>query len=140
MQPLVFFRTGLPGVKLLSAAIGCVAVALTGAVPAQQDGPRVSRAGLPSTPVYSKDGTVVVYSPASKAGYRAPVLVFVERTREELQRTTRLKFGPQACPLEIAIGGKSDGDTRVLTARLRDREGGIRERIELPDPEAADLA
>ncbi len=115
-------------------------LALAGAAGAQTDGPRISRAGPPATPVYSKDGTVVVYAPASKAGYRAPVLVFVDRTREELKRATRLKFGSQACPLEIAIGGKSAGDTRVLTARLRDREGGVRERIELPDPEAADLA
>ena len=114
-------------------------LALTCAVAAQQEGPRVSRAGAPSTPVYSKDGTIVVYAPASKAAYRAPVLVFIDRTREELRRTTRLKLGSHACLLEVAIGGQSDGDTRVLTARLRDREGGVRERIELPDPEKADL-
>lgn len=99
----------------------------------------MSRAGGPSTPVYSKDGTIVVYAPGAKSAYRAPVLVFVDRTREELRRTTRLKLGSHACLLEIAIGGQSDGDTRVLTARLRDREGGVRERIELPDPEKADL-
>ena len=119
---------------------GCAVLALAGAVSAQQEGPRVTRAGMPSAPIYSKDGTVVVYAPMSKAGYRAPVLVFVDRTREELRRLTRLKLGSQACLLEIAIGGKSDGDTRVLTSRLRDRAGGVRERIELLDPEAADLA
>ncbi len=106
---------------------------------AQQDGPRLSRTSVPAAPVYSKDGTVVVYAPSSKAGYRMPVLSFVSQRKEELQRLVRLNLGSQACPLEIAIGGQSDGDTRVQTARLRDSGGGIRERIELPDPETADL-
>jgi hypothetical protein len=133
-------RTRFRGIGL-ACVVGVWAMPLLArAALAQQDGPRVSRVGLPSTPVYSKDGTVVVYAPSSKAGYRAPVLVFVDRTREELRRTTRLKLGSQACVLEIALGGKSDGDTRVLASRLRDREGGLHERIELPDPEAADLS
>ena len=124
-------------------AFGCVCfgITLAGGAFCQAASSRVKRAELPSTPIYSKDSTVVVYAPASKARYRAPVLVFVDRTREELSRATRLKLGSQLCPLEVAIGSKSDGDTRVLTARLRDAEGGgVRERIELPDPEAADLA
>ena len=140
MRAMGFHRTGLRSTAQLFLLNGCMAVALAGAGFAQQDGPRISRAGAPVAPVYSKDGSVVVYAPSSKAGYRAPVLVFVDRTREELWRTTRLKLGSQACPLEVAIGGKSDGDKRVLTGRVRDREGGVRERIELPDPEAADLA
>ena len=98
-----------------------------------------ARDALPLAPIYSKDGNLAIYAPAAKMGYRVPVLTFAARTREELERTSRLKFGAQKCPLEIAIGDKSDGDTRVLTARLRDSDGGIRERIELPDPEAADL-
>ncbi len=106
---------------------------------AQQDGPRLSHTTMPATPVYSKDGTVVVYASSSKAGYRMPVLSFVSQCQDELQRVVRLKLGSQACPLEIAIGGQNNGDTRVLTARLRDSGGGLRERIELPDPEAADL-
>lgn len=92
-----------------------------------------------AAPIYSKDGSVAVYGPVSKAGYRAPVLVFVDRTRESLHSAVRLKLGSQACPLEVVVGGKSDGDTRVLTARLRDADGSVRERIVLPDPEAADL-
>ena len=118
----------------------CGALAWAAAAPAQRDGPRVAQAGAKAAPVYSKDGTVVVFAPSSKAGYRMPVLSFVSQRSEELQRAVRLKLGSQACPLEIAIGGQSDGDTRVLTARLRDSGGGVRERIELPDPEAADLA
>ena len=116
------------------------ALAWAVAAPAQRDGPRAAQAGAKAAPVYSKDGTVAVFAPSSKAGYRMPVLSFVSQRSEELQRAVRLKLGSQACPLEIAIGGQSDGDTRVLTARLRDPGGGVRERIELPDPEAADLA
>jgi hypothetical protein len=125
------------------AAWGVAAFAAAGAAWGQEAdaglGPRLSRPGPPAAPVTSKDGSVVVYAPASKAGYRAPVLVFVDRTREELRTATRLKFGSQKCLLEISIGGKSDGDTRVLASRLRDPDGGLRERIELPDPEGADL-
>ena len=110
-----------------------------GVVRAQQDGPRLLSAGVQASPVYSKDGSVVVYAPLSKAGYRMPVLSFVNQRSEELQRSVRLKLGSKVCRLEIMIGGKSDGDTRVLTARLREPGGGLRERIELPDPEAADL-
>jgi len=113
-----------------------------GAVWAQQAGvgPRLSRSDLPVAPVTSKDGSVVVCAPLSKMGYRAPILVFVDRTRGELARTTRMKFGSPSCPVVVQIGGKSDGDTRVLAARVSDPEGGgVRERIELPDPEAADL-
>ncbi len=116
-----------------------LAAAVVAAV-ARGEEPGVRRAALPAAPVYSKDNVVTVYAPVTKAVYRAPVLVFVDRTRDDLQRALRLKLGSQLCPLEIVIGGKSDGDQRVLTTRLRDEAGRIRERIELPDPEAADLA
>lgn len=106
----------------------------------QNDGPRLMRKSPPAAPVYSRDGSVVVYAPQSKAGYRMPVLTFVNQCSAELQRVLRLKLGSQNCPLEIAIGHKSDGDTRVLTSRLRDTDGSVREHIELPDPETADLA
>jgi hypothetical protein len=112
---------------------------LTCVAGAQQEGPRRPHVVPPAAPIYSKDGAVTVRAPANKSAYRAPVLVFVDRTREELQRTSRLKLGSQTCPLEVAIGGKSDGNKQVLTERLRDRAGGVLERIELPDPEAADL-
>ena len=112
---------------------------LAGSAWGRLDGSGLSRAGAPAAPIYSKDDSVAVYAPSAKAAYRAPVLVFVDRTRESLQRTVRLKLGSPTCPLEIVIGGKSDGDTRVPTARLRDNDGTVRERIELPDPEAADL-
>jgi len=121
-------------------AVAGLMLAGSGAGLAQQEGPRLRKTDRPAAPVYSKDGAVVVYAPSSKAGYRMPVLSFVTQRREELQRAVKLKLGTQMCPLEIAIGGQSDGDKRVLTARLRDPAGGFRERIELPDPEAADLA
>lgn len=108
--------------------------------PAQtMEGPRLPRGAAPAAPVYSSDGTVTVFAPGHKAGYRMPVLTFVTQFSAELQRVLRLKLGTQLAPLEVAIGGKSDGDTRVLTARLRDAGGVVRERIELPDPETADL-
>ena len=121
--------------------VALVVLALGGAGFAQQaEMPRSPRLDRPAPPVYSRDGTVVVFSPQSKAQYRAPVLTFVSKHSEELQRVLKLKLGSQACPLEISIGNKSDGDTRVLSARLRDPgDGSLRERIELPDPEAADL-
>jgi hypothetical protein len=127
--------------KGLGRWAACVALAWGVAGYAQQaDGPGLVRADPPSAPVYSRDGVVAVYAPRSKAGYRMPVLTFVTQHSADLQRTLRLKLGSQACPLEIVIGGKSDGDTRVLAARLRDPGGGVRERIDLPDPETADLA
>jgi len=128
------------GQRLRPVLSGVLLVVFSGAAGAQQDGPRLPRVAPPAAPIYSKDGAVTVHAPANKAGYRGPVLIFVDRTREELQRTVRLKLGSANCPLEVAIGGKSDGDKRVLTARLRDGAGGVRERIELPDPEAAELA
>lgn len=114
-----------------------VVLSVSGEAPALS--PSVGRTVLMAPPICSKDNTVSVYAPVSKAGYRAPVLLFVDRTREELQRALRLKFGSQLCPLEVVIGGKSDGDQRVLSSRLREESGRYKERIELPDPEAADL-
>jgi len=118
-------------------AVGFLSLA-AGFLQAQESEPLVRRAGVPVAPVYSKDGSVAVFAPASQAGYRLPILVFVDRTRETLQKTVRLKLGSQVCPLEVVCGGQRNGDTRVLTARLRSGDG-TRERIELPDPEAADL-
>ncbi len=97
------------------------------------------RAAVPAPPIYSGDGSVVIHSSQARAGYRGPVLLFVNRVRELFQSGMNLKVGSQNCPLEIRIGDKSDGDTAVLTARLRDARGRLREVIELPDPEAADL-
>jgi len=124
---------------LLAAA---AALALR-APPARADGPArplpAAAPNVPAAPIYSSDGAIAVYAPASKAAYRAPVLSFANQRRDELQRAFRMKLGTPACPLEIVIGGRSVGDTRVLSARLRDPDAGLRERIELPDPEAADL-
>lgn len=94
---------------------------------------------IPAAAVVSRDGAVTVRAPQALAGYRMPILMYVDRARDELQRATRLKLGSSSTPLEIIIGGGSSGDTRVLTARLREPSGLVRERIELPDPSSADL-
>jgi len=99
-----------------------------------------SQYSFPAPPMYSGDGTVVVFSSVKKASYRGPVLVFVNRTRDMFQQGVNLKLGSLDCPLEIHIGDQSDGDHSVLSKRTRDKRGNLRERIELPDPEAADLS
>ena len=71
--------------------------------------------------------------------YRSPVLFFVIRAREEFLRSTRLKVTTQTFALDVIIGNQRDGDTRVPAARVRLSNGKVCERIELPDPEAADL-
>lgn len=120
------------------AVVLWTALAWTCAGAAQEAGR--ARVDIPAAPVYSKDGSVTVYSPQSKAGYRMPVLSFVVQWRDDVQRMVRMKLPAQGVLLEVVIGGKSDGDTRVLAARVREPGGGVRERIELPDPEAADLS
>jgi len=72
-------------------------------------------------------------------GYRAPILMFVQRVREEFLRAAGLKVSVQDFALEVLVGNQRDGDTRVLSARVRLSNGNVCERIELPDPEAADL-
>ncbi len=101
--------------------------------------PPVGKSVMLALPIYSGDGAVVVFSSQKRKKYRGPILIFVNRTRELFQNGLNLKLGSNRCPLEIRIGDKSDGDTSVLSARLRDANGNLRERIELPDPEAADL-
>ena len=105
----------------------------------EADTNQLRRTLLPAPPIYSGDNAVVVYSSQQRAAYRGAVLVFVNRSREMFQYGLNMKLGSQNHPVEIRIGDKSDGDTSVLTARLRDAKGNVRERIELPDPEGADL-
>lgn len=92
-----------------------------------------------AAPFYSSDNAIAVYASLSAAGYRAPILSFANQQREELQRLLRLKFGSRSHPIEIRIGSSTSGDTRVLSRRLRQEGGGITERIDLPDPESANL-
>jgi hypothetical protein len=73
------------------------------------------------------------------AGYRTPVLFFTDNTRSEFLRIARLTFANPPAPLEILIGNKRDGDTQVLASRICLSEKEVVERIELPDPETADL-
>jgi len=93
-----------------------------------------------AAPISSQDGAITVMAQEEQAGYRAPILVFAERTRESLQRAIRLKLGSPNVLIEVVVGGRRDGDTRVVTSQVRGANGTVvRERIELPDPEAADL-
>lgn len=129
-----WYRAGLAMVLSLIAG---VAVLAGDGVPSVNAPLPQSR--FPAPPMYSGDGSVVVYSAVAQAAYRGPVLLFVNRTREMFLQGLNITPGSLNCPLEIKIGEKSDGDPSVLSARVRDPKGNLRERIELPDPEAADL-
>ena len=103
---------------------------------------------LPSTPlryqtvspIYSRDGRIVVRAPSTRSSYRGPILIFTERTRKALERITGLSFSSEHGTLEILVGNKNDGDTRVQITHFRDSYSGeCRERIGLPDPEHVDL-
>ena len=117
------------------AGMGCVGCAV-----AQDDPlPLSPKALLPAPPVRSGDKCIMVRSSVAMENYRAPVLFFVNRAREEFLRSAGMKMATQDFTLDVAIGNQRDGDTRVLSARVRLSNGDVCERIELPDPEAADL-
>jgi len=107
---------------------------------AAPDTPLSPKTLLPAEPVRSADGRVTVLSSRAMEQYRTPVLAFVSRAREEFLRPVRMREGMEAFMLVVAIGNKRDGDTSVLSARMKFPGGDVYERIELPDPEAADLA
>ena len=92
-------------------------------------------------PVYSKDGRIVVQAPAARAAYRFPVMIFADRVRQSLTRTTGLEFTANNGQLEIAVGSATNREQTVRAIHFRDAAtGAVKERIELPDPEGADLA
>lgn len=97
-------------------------------------------ARLPATPVYSSDKMICVRSSVKQGGYRSPVLVFCGRVRDDLQRLTRLKLThSKHVMVEVVVGDFTDGRRSVIATQHRSVDGRIIERIELPDPEAADL-
>ena len=100
---------------------------------------RSPRERLYSAPVYSRDGVVMIKARAAQMSLRAPVLVFVERVREELGRATQLKFAPENGILEVLIGDRQDGATDVRLSRTIDVHGGDCETIFLPDAKSSDL-
>jgi hypothetical protein len=73
------------------------------------------------------------------AGYRTPVLMFADTTRASFFRATRLTFAIPPAPITLFLGNKRDGDKSVFSSRVRLSSDEVIERIELPDPEAADL-
>jgi hypothetical protein len=82
---------------------------------------------------------ICVRSSIAMAGYRTPVLLFVDNARADFFRAARLSFTNPPAPINIFIGNQKNGDKRVLSSRVRVSHDEVIERIELPDPEAADL-
>jgi hypothetical protein len=119
---------------LMTALAG---VAQTSAPPAALLSPR---ALMPADPIFSNDRLICIRSSLAMAGYRTPVLLFTDNVRSEFIRSARLTFSTPPAQLEIMIGNKRDGDKQVLSSRMYVSEKDVIERIELPDPEAADLA
>lgn len=119
---------------LLLLSLACAAQ--TSAPPAQVLSPRNL---MPAAPIWSSDRMICVRSSLAMAGYRTPVLMFTDNARSEFFRATRVAFTNPPAPINLFIGNKRDGDKRVLSSRIRLSESEVIERIELPDPEAADL-
>ncbi len=119
---------------LLVMSFACLAQ--TSAPPANLASPRSL---MPAAPIWSSDRMICVRSSMAMAAYRTPVLLFADNARTDFFRATRLTIINQPAPINIFIGSKRDGDTRVLSSRIRLSSEEVIERIELPDPEAADL-
>ena len=119
---------------LLLMSITCLAQ--TSAPPTALMSPRSL---MPAAPIWSNDRMICVRSSMAMAGYRTPVLMFADNARADFFRATRLNFSNQPAPITIFIGNQRDGDKRVLSTRIRFSSEEVIERIELPDPEAADL-
>jgi len=116
-------------------------IALTGFAQTSAPPPTLlsPRMFMPAAPIFSNDRLICVRSSLAMARYRTPVLLFADNVRSEFLRSARLTFTNPPAQLEIMIGNKRDGDTQVLSSRICISEKDVLERIELPDPEAADL-
>ena len=111
----------------------------TGGLMAQSLAPQGRASRVPALPIRSGDGCVVVRSSAKNVSLRAPVLSFVQKTREDFARTTRLSLKPQNGLLEVRLGAEIGTNTAVHLSRVLDPAGGALEIITLPDPEHSDL-
>lgn len=124
-------------------ASSCLSLLLTLACLAQTSAPPPNlvspRSLMPAAPIWSSDRLLCVRSSMAMAAYRTPVLMFADNARTDFFRATRLAITNQPAPINIFIGNKRDGDKRVLSSRIRLSSDEVIERIELPDPEAADL-
>jgi len=94
-------------------------------------------AQLPSR-IVSTDGSLIVMAPSAALAYRAPVLSFIERTRYDLMHAVHLDARPLTHPMIVALGDDTN-DTRVISMRATDSFSGEYTRVEVPDPEHADL-
>lgn len=130
----LFLRILRTAALFLLMSIACVAQ--TSAPPATLESPRSL---MPAAPIWSSDRMLCVRSSMAMAGYRTPVLMFADNARTDFFRATHLTTISQPAPINIFIGNKRDGDKRVLSCRIRLSSDEVIERIELPDPEAADL-
>ena len=120
----------------LSLLMSIACLAQTSAPPSNLASPRSL---MPAAPIWSNDRMICVRSSLAMAGYRTPVLMFADNARTDFFRATRLTIINQPAPINIFIGSKRDGDKRVFSSRVRLSDDEVIERIELPDPEAADL-
>jgi hypothetical protein len=80
----------------------------------------------------------VVAAPPATAGYRGPLLIFVDRFRCAFQKVTQLEPVRGALPLVIRLGSATN-DVRVRAEHGVTAEGEVQTILELPDPEHADL-
>lgn len=104
-------------------------------------------APLPSRPVdiriptaiASSDRCFQIAADEASQDFRLPVLTFCDTFRRNFLREARLELPPPAHPITVHLGDATN-DTRVLRTRVSiESAGRPRERIEVPDPEHADL-
>ena len=125
--------------RACGAACGAVLAVMTLAAeePSSADAGREPIQRAPA-PVYSRDNAFVIFSPASQADYRMPVLQFSDELRRSLVQWLRLPSTPPKAPIVLVIG-ETPGETRAIGKSIRDVMGRWREQIEIGDPERVDL-
>jgi len=90
-----------------------------------------------SAPIFSQDGAVAVQASPRVAGYRMAVLAFADTCRRDLLHVVRQNPFAVIHPTLIVLGDATN-DTQVLVTRHAEDDVTYF-RIELPDPEHADL-
>lgn len=131
----------------LRVAVALPAVFLPGLLRAAANEGLSTAAPLPSSPVdiripaaiVSSDRCFQIAAAGASQAFRLPVLTFCDTFRRNFLREARLELPPPAHPVTVYLGDATN-DTRVLRARVSLASAGRpRERIEVPDPEHADL-
>lgn len=94
---------------------------------------------MPAEPFFSGDRAIRVRSAQITASYRAPVLGFIDRTRQDFLQVFRLPLQPADYLIDVEIGIQADGDTHVIVKRGRGLDGRPIDVIQLPAPDTSDL-